>query len=105
MSASTFGQKMVPIKENSTLRDYLCLVDGRILIVCVTTVMNDSFHNCFPSHVTNVYTSESVLVNRDKQDSAATKIFSGLASFCRCRFVGARCNEQSDGYYRVKRVC
>lgn len=66
-------------KDEITLRELISVLwGGRILIFCVTTVVAIA-SIIISLSITNVYTSESVLVNRDKQDSPMSN-FSGLAS-------------------------
>ena len=66
-------------KDEITLRELISVLwGGRILIFCVTTVVAIA-SIIISLSITNVYTSESVLVNRDKQESPMSN-FSGLAS-------------------------
>ena len=66
-------------KDEITLRELISVLwGGRILIFCLTTVVAVA-SIIISLSITNVYTSESVLVNRDKQDSPMSN-FSGLAS-------------------------
>ena len=66
-------------KDEITLRELISVLwGGRILIFCFTTVVAIA-SIIISLSITNVYTSESVLVNRDKQDSPMSN-FSGLAS-------------------------
>jgi LPS O-antigen subunit length determinant protein (WzzB/FepE family) len=80
MSAST--EKSLEddsFKDEITLRELISVLwGGRILIFCFTTVVAIA-SIIISLSITNVYTSESVLVNRDKQDSPMSN-FSGLAS-------------------------
>lgn len=66
-------------KDEITLRELVSVLwSGRILIVCITAAI--AITSIIVSlSITNVYTSESILVNRAKQDSAMSN-FSGLAS-------------------------
>ena len=69
-------------KDEITLRELISVLwGGRILIFCFTTVVAIA-SIIISLSITNVYTSESVLVNRDKQDSPMSN-FSGLASLDR----------------------
>ena len=66
-------------KDEITLRELISVLwGGRILIFCFTTFVAIA-SIIISLSITNVYTSESVLVNRDKQDSPMSN-FSGLAS-------------------------
>ena len=66
-------------KDEITLRELISVLwGGRILIFCFTTAVAIA-SIIISLSITNVYTSESVLVNRDKQDSPMSN-FSGLAS-------------------------
>ena len=66
-------------KDEITLRELISVLwGGRILIFCLTTFVAVA-SIIISLSITNVYTSESVLVNRDKQDSPMSN-FSGLAS-------------------------
>ena len=66
-------------KDEITLRELISVLwGGRILIFCFTTVVAIA-SIIISLSITNVYTSESVLVNRDKQESPMSN-FSGLAS-------------------------
>ena len=66
-------------KDEITLRELISVLwGGRILIFCLTTFVAVA-SIIISLSITNVYTSESVLVNRDKQESPMSN-FSGLAS-------------------------
>ena len=66
-------------KDEITLRELISVLwGGRILIFCFTTVVAIA-SIIISLSITNVYTSESVLVNRDKQDSPMSNFSSKIS--------------------------